>query len=81
MYTRNERIILTSSDQLNENTLNIVAEIYGITVEQALIFWGKSASFNKILMKKYGDKYVDNWDEVSTATKAYQSKLLSSFKN
>ena len=66
--------------KLNDKTLSFVMEQYSITKLQAEDLWNKLTSFNKILVDKYGDTYLENANTICVLTQQYKEKLIKTYK-
>ena len=65
---------------LNQATLQYIAEQNTITVVQAEDLWKKCLVFNDILIKKYGDSYMKNLSQILVITRQYQDNLIKQYR-
>ena len=65
---------------LNQATLQYIAEQNTITVVQAEDLWKKCLVFNDILIKKYGDSYMKNLSPILVITRQYQDNLIKQYR-
>ena len=65
---------------LNQATLQYIAEQNTITVVQAREVWKKCLVFNDILIKKYGDSYMKNLSQILVITRQYQDNLIKQYR-
>lgn len=70
-----------STMKLSNPTIQVIMRNNDITKEQAEDLWEKTISFNNILITKYGDKYMENVNEVVRLTKKYQNQLVAKYKS
>jgi predicted translin family RNA/ssDNA-binding protein len=77
------KLALLSRDKhfnvLDDKTINAVSNLHNITKDQAKELWEKLMKFNELLMKKYGDAYLENADEVCSITQKYKNNLVKQY--
>jgi hypothetical protein len=66
---------------LCDTAIKSVMENTGLTREQTQDLWAKSISFNVVLINKYGDRYMQNLNEILRITKQYQENLVKKYKS
>ena len=67
------------NEMLDDKTINAVSNLHNITKDQAKELWEKLMKFNELLMKKYGDAYLENADEVCSLTQKYKNNLVKQY--
>lgn len=65
---------------LNPSTILHIQTLYDITEEQAKDLWEKLQTFNQLLMKKYGDTYFQNVNEITKLTQQYKERMIMKYK-
>jgi len=67
------------SKKLNKPTTDFVSKENGITEAQSQELFDKMVSFNKILIDKYGDKYLENVNHIMSLVQEYKMKLITKY--
>lgn len=73
--------VVKNKGELSFKTLLLIASQYDISIEQAKELWSKSLKFNLILQTKYGDKFLQNINEITQLTQQYQRNVVKQMKN
>jgi hypothetical protein len=66
--------------ELHSSTISHVQTLYDITEEQAKDLWEKLQTFNELLIKKYGDTYFENGNEIMKLTQQYKERMIMKYK-
>ena len=66
--------------ELDPSTISYIQTLYDITEEQAKDLWEKLQTFNQLLIKKYGDTYFQNSNEIMKLTQQYKERMIMKYK-
>ena len=66
--------------ELAPSTISHIQTLYDITEEQAKDLWEKLQTFNQLLIKKYGDTYFQNSNEIMKLTQQYKERMIMKYK-
>ena len=66
--------------ELQPSTISHIQTLYDITEEQAKDLWEKLQTFNQLLIKKYGDTYFQNSNEIMKLTQQYKERMIMKYK-
>lgn len=61
--------------------LNIISNMYGLTIDEADVLRNKLTGYNNILIAKYGDKYLENANSIMVETQAYKNRVIAQLKS
>tara|TARA_R110000782_G_C14716274_1_gene403711 strand:+ start:260 stop:487 length:228 start_codon:yes stop_codon:yes gene_type:complete len=67
--------------EVNDFAIKMLEIQTGLTSKQATEVWRKSLNFNKLLIEKYGDTYLENAEKCIALNKKYQDLLINQSKN